>query len=162
MLSLKKTSDLLFWGIGALLFVGTTALTVLCCLSMETMPEMPMPGGWTMTMTWMPVDGMLLAALSFFGMWTLMMVAMMLPTLLPKLYHLRDKPTFILMAGIGYFLIWMLAGLFIFPAGLGVSNLMMRSAKFSCTEPLLIAFLVIAVGLFQMTDWKNETLTVAG
>ena len=46
----------------------------------EAMREMPMPGGWTMSMTWMRVPGQTWAgAASFLAMWIAMMVAMMLP-----------------------------------------------------------------------------------
>ena len=44
------------------------------------MGGMPMPGGWT----W---PG---AAASFLGMWVVMMVAMMLPSLVPMLWRYRQ------------------------------------------------------------------------
>jgi len=51
------------------------------------MGEMPMPGGWTMSMAWMRMPGQTWpgAAASFLGMWIVMMVAMMLPSLVPML-----------------------------------------------------------------------------
>jgi predicted metal-binding membrane protein len=47
------------------------------------MGEMPMPGRWTMPMAWMRMPGQTWpgAAASFLGMWVVMMVAMMLPSL---------------------------------------------------------------------------------
>ena len=44
-----------------------------------------MPGGWTMSMVWMRMPGQTWpgAAASFLGMWVVMMVAMMLPSLAP-------------------------------------------------------------------------------
>ena len=47
------------------------------------MCEMPVPGGRTMSMAWMPMHGQTwpVAAASFLGMWVVMMVAMMLPSL---------------------------------------------------------------------------------
>jgi predicted metal-binding membrane protein len=55
------------------------------------MGEMPMPGGWSMSMTWMLMPGptWLDAAASFLGMWVVMMVAMMLPSLVPMLWRYR-------------------------------------------------------------------------
>jgi predicted metal-binding membrane protein len=52
---------------------------------MSAMGEMPMPGGWTMSMAWMrmPRQTWPGAAASFLGMWVVMMVAMMMPSLLP-------------------------------------------------------------------------------
>jgi len=44
---------------------------------------MTMPGGWMMSMAWMRLPGQSWpgAAASFLGMWIVMMVAMMLPSL---------------------------------------------------------------------------------
>jgi predicted metal-binding membrane protein len=52
---------------------------------------MVMPGGWTMSMTWMNMPGHtgVGAAASFMGMWTVMMLAMMLPSLVPMLLSYR-------------------------------------------------------------------------
>lgn len=54
---------------------------------------MPMPGGWTMSMTWvrMPQQTWLGAAASFLGMWITMMMAMMLPSLVPALRRYRQS-----------------------------------------------------------------------
>ena len=51
-----------------------------------------MPGGWTMSMTWMRMPGQtwLDAAAVFVGMWVVMMVAMMLPSLAPLLWRYRQ------------------------------------------------------------------------
>src|SRR5262249_5161759 len=67
------------------------AVTVAWCGSMSAMGEMPMPGGWTMSMAWMPACGQTWpgAAASFIGMWAVMMVAMMLPSLVPILWRCR-------------------------------------------------------------------------
>ncbi len=53
---------------------------------------MPMPGGWTMSMAWMPMGHQSAAerAAMFLVMWTVMMVAMMLPSVMPVvLLHRR-------------------------------------------------------------------------
>jgi len=42
-----------FFGVSALLFAGSAAVTIGWCASMSAMGEMPMPGGWTMSMAWM-------------------------------------------------------------------------------------------------------------
>src|SRR5207249_698842 len=53
--------------------------------------EMAMPGGWTMSMAWMPMPGetRLAAAAGFLAMWVAMMGAMMIPSLVPTLT--RDR-----------------------------------------------------------------------
>src|SRR5207253_1039097 len=64
-----------FLGVSALLFAASAALTTLWCASMSAMGEMPMPGGWTMSMAWMRMSGQTWpgAAASFLGMWVVMM-----------------------------------------------------------------------------------------
>src|SRR6185437_8726388 len=83
----EQTSEKTFLGISALLFAGSAAVTIAWCGSMSAMGGMPMPGGWTMSMTWMSMSGQtwLGAMVSFVGMWIVMMVAMMLPSLVPML-----------------------------------------------------------------------------
>jgi len=54
------------------------------------MGEMPMPGGWTMSRTLMPGQTWPGAAASFLSMWVVMMVAMMLPSLVPMLWRYRE------------------------------------------------------------------------
>src|SRR3982750_3165180 len=80
-----------FLGTLALLFIASVALTIIGCRSMSQMHEMPMPGGWRMSMMWMPMPGQTWpgAAATFLGMWLAMMMAMMLPSLLPMLQRYR-------------------------------------------------------------------------
>jgi predicted metal-binding membrane protein len=87
-----RASEQAFFGISALLFAASTAATILWCSSMSAMGEMPMPGGWTMSMAWMRMPGQTWpgAAGSFLGMWVVMMVAMMLPSLMPMLWCYRQ------------------------------------------------------------------------
>src|SRR6266404_10001574 len=87
----EQVSKRAFFGISALLFAISAAATIGWCASMSDMGEMPMPGGWTMSMAWMRMPGQtwLGAAASFLGMWVVMMVAMMLPSLVPMLWRYR-------------------------------------------------------------------------
>src|SRR5439155_16444470 len=88
----ERASELAFLGVSALLFAASVAVTIAWCASMSAMGEMPMPGGWTMSMAWMRMPGQtwLDAAASFLGMWVVMMVAMMLPSLVPMLRRYRQ------------------------------------------------------------------------
>src|SRR5579864_5682968 len=72
-----------FFGVFTLLYLASVAVTIVWCRSMSAMGEMPMPGGWTMSMAWMRMPGQtwLGSAASFVGMWTVMMLAMMLPSI---------------------------------------------------------------------------------
>jgi predicted metal-binding membrane protein len=87
----ERFSQQTFLGVSALLFAASAAVTIAWCASMSAMSGMPMPGGWTMSMVWMRMPGQTWpgAAASFLGMWVVMMVAMMLPSLVPMLWHYR-------------------------------------------------------------------------
>src|SRR5262245_40621738 len=85
MTTVDRRAEYAFVGLAVLLFVGSATLTTLWCASMRSMGGMPMPGGWTMSMAWMrlPDQSWSGAASSFVGMWVVMMVAMMLPSVAP-------------------------------------------------------------------------------
>src|ERR1700721_3378514 len=113
----KRASQQTFLGVSALLFVASAALTTAWCGSMSAMGEMPMPGGWTMSMAWMRMPGQTWAgaAASFLGVWVVMMVAMMLPSLVPALWRYRQAVGRIgetrlgcltVLVGVGYFFVW--------------------------------------------------------
>src|SRR5215510_5879397 len=116
------TAQRVFLGVAALLFASSAAVTVVLCGSMSQMDGMSMPGGWTMSMTWMRMPDQTWAgvAASFLGMWVVMMVAMMLPSLVPMLWRYRqaaDGPgeaqvnRLTLIVGIGYFCAWTMFGI---------------------------------------------------
>jgi predicted metal-binding membrane protein len=84
---------------------------------MSEMGEMPMPGGWTMSMAWMPIEGQtwFSAAAAFLGMWVVMMGAMMLPSLIPTLWRFRQMAAemgetgpgrLAALTGLAYFVVW--------------------------------------------------------
>src|SRR5882757_7190525 len=117
----ERASQQAFLGISALVFAASAAVTIVWCASMSATGEMPMPGGWTMSMAWVRMPGQTWpgAAASFLGMWVVMMVAMMLPSFVPALLgyrrllreaHVRRVGTPTALAGVGYFLVWAGAG----------------------------------------------------
>ena len=84
------------FGASALLFAASVTATIALSSSMSAMGGMPMPGDWTMAMTWMRMPGQSWAgaAASFVGMWIAMMPAMMLPSLVPVLRRARTGVPF--------------------------------------------------------------------
>src|SRR5262249_49253372 len=133
------------------------------------MGEMTMPGGWTMSMAWvrMPGQTWLGAAASFLGMWVVMMVAMMLPSLAPTLWRYRQAvgspggaPLGALTAlmGGGYFFVWTLFGAAAFPLGAALAAVEMRQPVLARAVPFAVGVVVLMAGAFQLTVWKARHL----
>jgi predicted metal-binding membrane protein len=165
----SQQSSPAFFGTSALLFVASAALTIVWCGSMSSMPSMPMPGGWGMSMTWMRMPGQtwFSAAASFLGMWLVMMMAMMLPSLVPMLRRYRQAVVsanrtrlgwLTVIAGAGYFLVWTLLGMAIFPLGLAAASAEMHSPALARAVPGAAAAVVLIAGAFQFTRWKAHHL----
>ncbi|HSR96291.1 MAG TPA: hypothetical protein VLM79_04430, partial [Kofleriaceae bacterium] len=57
MSEIVRASQRAFFGVSALLFAASAAVTIKWCASMSAMGGMPMPGGWTMSMAWMRMPG---------------------------------------------------------------------------------------------------------
>jgi predicted metal-binding membrane protein len=88
-----RASQRACFGVSALLFAASAAVTIVWCASMSARGGMPMPGGRTMSMAWMRMPGQTWpgAAASFLGMGVVLMVAMMLPSLVPMLRRYRRR-----------------------------------------------------------------------
>src|SRR6267142_4736104 len=104
-----------FFGVSALLFAASAAATIVWCTSMSAMDGMPMP-----EQTWTGAAG------SFLGMWVVMMVAMMLPSLVPTLWRYRQAVRrmgesrlggLTALLGIAYFSVWTVFGVAAFALG---------------------------------------------
>ena len=47
----ERAAEHTFFGVSGLLWAASVAITIVWCVSMSAMGAMPMPGGWTMSMT---------------------------------------------------------------------------------------------------------------
>ena len=132
------------------------------------MDAMPMPRGM-MSMAWMPMCGQswIGAAASFLGMWTVMMAAMMLPSLTPRLWRYRQDvagaaglaallPAVFVIAG--YLLVWTAIGAAIYPLGAVAMNVTMRYPVLARAIPIATGLVVFAAGALQFTRWKAHHL----
>jgi predicted metal-binding membrane protein len=156
-------------GLSALLFAASTAVTIIWCTSMSAMGGMPMPGGWTMSMAWMRMPGQTWpgAAASFLGMWIVMMVAMMLPSLVPMLRRYRQAlgragaprlGRLTAIASVGYFFVWTVFGIIAFPLGVALAALEMRQPALARAVPIAAGVVVLIAGALQLTAWKARQL----
>jgi predicted metal-binding membrane protein len=168
-LALEQTSPRAFIGVCAALFATSAALTIFWCISMSTMRGMPMPGGWTMSMMWMRMPGRtwLAAAASFVGMWVVMMIAMMLPSLTTMLWCCRQtvaiasgtrKAGLTTLIGVGYFLVWTLLGVAVYLLGVGLAAIEMKQPVVARAIPFAAAAIVLIAGAIQFTSFKTRHL----
>ncbi len=165
----RQASQLTFFGVSGLLFAASTAATIVWCASMSSMGEMPMPGGWTMSMAWMRMPGQtwLDAAASFLGMWVVMMVAMMLPSLVPMLWRYRQAVGgngetclggLTALVGMGYFFVWALFGIAVFPLGAALATIEMQQPDLARTVPFAVGVVILIAGALQFSAWKARQL----
>jgi predicted metal-binding membrane protein len=173
-----RASDRAFFGVSALLFAASAALTIIWCGSMSAMGGMLMPGGWMMSMAWMRMPGQTWpgAAAAFLGMWIVMMVAMMLPSLMPMLWRYRKAVrstgddmragvglglglgALTTIAGAGYFFVWTVVGLIVFPVGVALAELEMQQPALARVVPFTSGVVVLIAGAIQFTAWKAHHL----
>jgi predicted metal-binding membrane protein len=165
----ERTSEKAFWGVSVLLFAACAAVTIFWCASMSAMGGMPMPGGWTMSMTWMPMSGQTWpgAMASFLGMWIVMMVAMMLPSLIPMLLRYRQAVGGVgearlawltALVGAGYFFDWTVVGMAAFLLGVALAAIEMRQPAIARAVPIAAGVVVLIAGVLQFTAWKAHHL----
>jgi len=164
-----RAPSLAFYGVCALLFAASVALTIVWCVSMSVMDGMPMPGGWTMSMAWMRMPGQTWpgAAASFLGMWVVMMVAMMLPSLVPMLWRYREavrrsgetrlgRLTAVVAAA--YFCVWTVLGIPAFALGVALATIEMQQAALARAVPIAVGVVVLFAGALQFSAWKARHL----
>ena len=120
------------------------------------MPWMLMPG-----QTW---SG---AAASFVGMWVVMMVAMMLPSLVPMLWRYRQAVDttgetrlgrLTTLVGVGYFFVWTVFGMAVFPLGVALASVHMQHPALTRAAPIAVGMVILMAGSFQLTAWKERHL----
>ena len=135
--------------------------------TMHAMGGMPMPGGWAMSMAWtrMPEQSWAAAAASFVAMWSVMMIAMMLPSLVPALRRYRATvaprrsalvPT--LAVSTGYLVVWAGIGATIYPFGAALAAAVVRWPAAARAVPIAAGLVVLLAGALQLTAWKARQL----
>src|SRR5262245_51173308 len=127
-------------------FVASVSATIYFCGSMCC--EMDMPGGWKMSMMWMRMPGQTWAAsaTSFQLMWLAMMVAMMMPSVLPMFLNTKRAPVPLSVMAAGYFTIWLTLGVGIYALGVAFAAAAMRWEILSRAVPVLSGAASIVAG----------------
>jgi len=157
-----------FLAVGALLFMASAAGTIHWSRTMAG--GMAMPGGWTLSMAWMPMPGetRLAAAAGFLAMWVAMMGAMMIPSLVPTLA--RDRPALesprpapdplaaLGGAGAGYFAVWAVMGAGVYVVGTALVASELRWPALATTILIARGVVLVVAGYVQLTPWKARHL----
>ena len=166
----ERAGERTFLGASAALFVASAVVTIVWCGSMSTMGgDMPMPGGWTMSMAWMRMPGQTWpgAAATFLGMWIVMMVAMMMPSLVPMLRRYRravglDVPSLgrlTAVVALSYFVVWTAVGVAAYPVGVALAAIEMQQPALARAVPIAVGVVVLVAGIHQLGARKARHLT---
>jgi predicted metal-binding membrane protein len=164
----ERASERTFFGVSALLFAASVAATVAWCMSMPAMDGMPICGSGTLSMVWMLLPGQTWpgAAASFLGMWVVMMMAMMLPSLVPMLWRYRQSvggagearlSRLTALVGVGYFFVWTILGMAAFPLGIALTEVGIQLPG-PAAVPIATGGVVLLAGALQFTAWKARHL----
>lgn len=165
----ERASHRVFFGASALLFAASAAGTIAWCGAMAAMGGMPMSGGWTLSMVWMRMPGQTWpgTAASFLGMWVVMMVAMMLPSLVPMLWRYRQAlggagetrvGRLTAVAGAAYFSVWAAVGTVVFALGVPLAAVAVQQPPLARSLPIAAGAVVLLAGGLQLTSWKTHHL----
>lgn len=163
------SADRFFLAASAFLFLGSAAGTIYFCSTMSG--GMVMPGGWTMSMMWMkmPAQTWASSATSFLGVWTLMMLAMMLPSLAPMLLGYRrciratNRRRLGVLTGVcgaAYFFVWAAFGAVAYALGVILAQAEMHWPALARAVPLLVGVALLLAGCIQLTPWKSRQLVL--
>jgi predicted metal-binding membrane protein len=100
-------------------------------------------------------------------MWVVMMVAMMLPSLVPMLSRYRQAVAktgetrigrLAMLVGVGYFFVWTVFGMAAFPLGIALAALAMQQPALARAVPIVVGVVVLTAGALQFSAWKAHHL----
>jgi predicted metal-binding membrane protein len=100
-------------------------------------------------------------------MWIVMMVAMMLPSLVPMLWRYRKAVErtggrrlgrLTALVGVGYFFVWTVFGMAVFPLGAALAAIEMQQPGLARGVPIAVGVVVLIAGSLQFSAWKARHL----
>jgi predicted metal-binding membrane protein len=96
-----------------------------------------------------------------------MMVAMMLPSLVPVLWRYRQAVgragetrlgRLTALVGLGYFFVWAVFGMAAFPLGIALAAVAMQQPALARAVPIAVGVVVLIAGALQFSPWKARHL----
>ena len=126
--------------------------------------------GGSMPAMWTPMCGQTWAsaAASFVGTWTVMMIAMMLPSFAPTLWRYRHTlvtkargraALLTMLVFVGYCAVWAALGFGVFVSAAAWAALALRMPLSMRAGPMAVSVAVLLAGALQCTSWKLRYLT---
>jgi predicted metal-binding membrane protein len=126
----------------------------------------------TVVVAWVLVlaqtDGMMAPGLwPYLSLWVVMMVAMMLPSLVPTLRRYRQAVgrtgetrlgRLTALVGVGYFFVWTAFGMAAFALGVALAAVQMQLPALARFVPIAVGGVVLTTGALQFTAWKAHHL----
>jgi predicted metal-binding membrane protein len=100
-------------------------------------------------------------------MWVVMMVAMMLPSLVPMLWRYRQSISrtgetclgrLTALVGVAYFFVWTAFGMAAFPLGVALAAIEMQLPAPAHAVPIAVGVVVLIARALQFTAWKAHHL----
>jgi predicted metal-binding membrane protein len=118
----------------------------------------------------MPGQTWLGSAAAFLGMWAVMMLAMMLPSLIPMLSRYRQAVgtgetqlgLLTALVGLGYFFVWTVLGMAAFPLGVALAAVEMQQPAFARAVPIAVGVVVVIAAHFSSLRGKRVISPAAG
>jgi predicted metal-binding membrane protein len=128
-----------------------------------------MADGQMISTVWMRAPGQswIATGAAFEGMWGVMMLAMMLPSMWPSIRLFRRVALAHGESGVnwlslvmvsGYFLVWLAFGILAYGAGEALYTAAMSFPAVERAIPVAAAASLVIAGLYQLTPWKTECL----
>ena len=119
----------------------------------------------TMSAMWspMPCCSWIVSAGMFLLVWSVMMVAMMLPSVLPMLLNVRGVSggkfrMVAVFAAAGYFFVWIFIGAIVYVYGTAYALEAVRLTWLRQLTPVLAGIALIVAGIVQFSSWKMTAL----
>jgi predicted metal-binding membrane protein len=91
----------------------------------------------------------------------------MLPSLIPMLGHYRQAVAstadarfgwLTAVVGVGYFFVWTVFGMFVYPLGVGLAAIEMQQPSLARAVPIAVGVVVLIAGALQFSAWKAHHL----
>jgi len=152
-------------------FALGAAATIASSRSMSAMGTLPMPGGWSIALSWIAPCGSTPAGalVQFVAMWLAMTATMMLPSLAPTLWRYGRCIRALGSSGCravahtgafaaAYFSTWTALGALVYACGTGFAVSVLASPSLARATPYLAAVLVMAAGALEGSAWKRHYL----